>query len=136
MENPYKGSEKSKSSGKIVGKHCYTTIGESIKKVKYMNEQTEKLYFEFKDTKKKIKFKINIESIFKTLIFLMKNEKIKPIPEKLLSEIKQKYQFEDKTINYSFEVIDTFDWEGEAKRAAEEQAQDKAYEKYIKKNSK
>lgn len=119
-----------------MGKHCYITIGESIKKVKYMNEQTEKLYFEFKDTKKKIKFKINIESIFKTLIFLMKNEKIKPIPEQLLSEIKQKYQFEDKTINYSFEVIDTFDWEGEAKRAAEEQAQDKAYEKYIKKNSK
>lgn len=96
----------------------------------------ENLFFNFVDLNQKKEFKINLLSILDAIDFLINNGVISDFPEKLKSEMTNRYGKSDKTYNFNYSEIDTFDWEEEAKRTVEEQMQEKGYEEYIKKKDK
>ena len=102
-----------------------------------MKMKKERLFFDFKDNNQEKEFKINLLSVLDALGFLIGKGVLKDFSEHQKSEIKNKYGKSKKTYGFSYEEIDTFDWDTEAKYAEEEQRQEKEYEEYMRrKNSK
>ena len=96
----------------------------------------ENLFFNFADMNQKKEFKINVLSFLDAIDFLINNGVIKDFPEKLKSEMMNRYGKSDRTYDFNYNEIDTFDWKEEIKRTAEEQMQEKAYEEYFKQKGK
>ena len=95
-----------------------------------------KLFFNYDfltSDRKKVKFKISIESIFTVIAFLSEQGKIKKLPDDTMSEIKENYDLEKIKDSFQIEEIDTFDYKNENKRQQEFKKQEAAYEKYIRK---